>query len=492
MRDVEVVLRGDDPAGVAADLDARRARRRRAVLRWWPVAVLAVAAVVASQVVHDARTRSRVEAAREQTGVIGYDVDPDLSVHASDVTEGAFADVVVGGVRVGRGERPPGVPQQEVRAVTGTDDATGAALWRTEVDGPDVAAGAALFDPVRCTAGDLDAGHVVCFVRDTPVVDLGGGSWQIGAPVRSRLITVDARTGDVVAERDLAPESEVHAAGDDLLLAETLPTGIRVTLDDPGTGGVRWTTELPPAEVVEAEGFFFSTSLQVTDDHVVVDTGVWAWALDRADGTVEVAAPRVWVGRGERLVSGASGGATLLHGRDGSGSTSATGTPVVLDVDDGSVPGLDLLSHQVDGTRRFRAVDPASGAAAWEHENPGTWETSMILLGDVLYGVDARSVWAVDVRDGDEVWRSPVHAGDDGSGPPPRLTWGAPMTDGRLLLLVEPGVTEDGTDAVLHAWDLTSGEHRWTTSLPPETSGDVFVQDGVLYGGRPDPVRLGG
>ena len=105
---------GDDAA------DARR-RRRRAVLRWWPLGLLAVAAVVGSEVVLDARERARVAAAREHPGVVAYDVGADLRAHRSDPAALPSLDVVVGNLRVEPVEVVPGTP----RAVRGVDVGSG-------------------------------------------------------------------------------------------------------------------------------------------------------------------------------------------------------------------------------------------------------------------------------------------------------------------------------------------------------------------------------
>jgi outer membrane protein assembly factor BamB len=225
---------------------------------------------------------------------------------------------------------------------------------------------------------------------------------------------------------------------------------------------------------------------------VVVELSQQAWAVDRADGRLEVTGAQVWVGRAERLVSHAvEDGTTRLRGADGSGDTVATGAPVTLTVDDGSVPDLDLLADVDGGSRRLHAVDPRTGRQVWEHTLVGPPESSLVLLDEVLYGADGASMWALDARDGTTIWRTPRDpevgdvAGSSSAG-----TWFQPLTDGRQLLLVEPEGPEDGAPSVMSAWSLASGQHLWTAPLPEETSGYVLVWEGALYGGWPEPVVL--
>lgn len=487
MRDVEVDAPADVQPG-APEPGPDVARRRRRLLRWWPVALVLVAAVVGSQVLHDARARARVAAAREHPEVVGYDVDPALPVSAAD-PDSVWNEpgAVVAGVRVGSASTESGEP----RAVEGGDVASGEVVWRTPVESAEEAAALGSLQPPWCTVGEPVGDAVTCFVQDVPMQEVDDDSWQMGVPVRSRLLTVDARTGEVTAERELAPVATAFVVDDVLLRAELVEDVLRVVAEDAATGDETWSVDLPVVTSVLEIGGVQSPNLQATERHVVAGLGGHAWSLRRSDGSVEVTSGQVWVGRDERLVSSSDRGRTShLHGADGRFDVATAGEPVTFGLDDGSVPALDLLVDTSEDDRRIRAVDAATGETAWEYPVRGAAYGSVLLLDDVLYGADAEDVWAVDARDGREVWRSPRHP-DGEPGPTQLGLWLQPLTDGRSLLLLEP-VGSDGTQGVLRAWSLTSGEALWSTPLPPEAGGYVTVRDGVLYGGLPDPVRLGG
>lgn len=495
MQEVELVVLDESIPGTSApegtahrsgpDGDAdRRRRRRRAVLRWWPLGAVAVAAALGTEVLLDARERSRVAAAREVPGVVGYDVRPDLTAHPADPELPTSGGAAVGDLRVQGAEPVPGEP----RAVVAVDARSGDEVWRTEVEDAARAAEITTIDPPWCSAGDPPVDQVVCVVQDRPSTDLGDGSFQMDPPLRTRLLGFDPRSGAVTAERELAPLASAHVVDGDLLLVEVVGDDVRVAAEDPATGAVRWESVVRAAP----RAYDDTPGMRATEAHVLVQLLGQSWAFDRADGRLEVSGDgQLWVGRDERLMSTAPDGITArLHGADGSGDVATRGTPVVLDVDDGSVPGLDLLADSSGPDRALRAVDPATGEQVWQYALAGTEGSAFLLLHDVLYGGDSEAVWAVDARDGREIWRTPREDGD-----PADVEWVSGwlnlVTDGRQLLLAESlGEPEDDTPAVLHAWSLTSGAHRWTAPLPPEAGGYVSVREHTLTGTWADPVVL--
>jgi outer membrane protein assembly factor BamB len=494
MQEVELVT--DDgaapPAGPTGERPAdeadRRARRRRRVLRWWPLGAVAVALLVGSQLVLDARERGRLAAARDHPGVVGYDVGPELTAEPADPVARPADGVVVGDLRIAADD----VARGEPRAVLATDLRSGEEVWRTVVEDASLAAELGSIDAPWCSAGDPPVDQVTCFVQDIRATDVGGGGFELEPPVRARLVTLDPATGAVTAEREAAPRSSAVVSGDDVLLAEVVEGGLRASAQDAVTGEARWVTELPVDARALASVPHLSPSLHVSERHVVLELSQQAWAVDRADGRLEVTGAQVWVGRAERLVSHAvEDGTTRLRGADGSGDTVATGAPVTLAVDDGSVPDLDLLADVDRGSRQLHAVDPRTGRQVWEHTLVGPPESALVLLDEVLYGADGASMWALDARDGTTIWRTPRDpevgdvAGSSSAG-----TWFQPLTDGQQLLLVEPEGAEDGAPSVMSAWSLASGRHLWTTPLPEETGGHVLVWEGALYGGWPEPVLL--
>lgn len=462
-----------DPAARRVRLTPRHLRRAGAV------ALVLLAAVVGTQLVLDARDGDRVAAARALPGVIGYDVDRDLPATPAGQVLGLDA----GEVRV-----LPLVAQDQLPAVRGVDAATGDVRWETSLAGAGTQAPPA-GGPVEwpsCSTGGPQVRRVACVVLDRlpPTGDDTAG-WLLGAPVRTRLVTLDTTTGAVVAAREMAPAGNGRAADGDLVVVEASGGVVRLAAQDAVTGRVRWSTGLPADPGVVDGLAQTQPQLEVTDGHVVATLGPYAWSARRSDGTLEATGSAVGVGRGDRLVVTGADGLTRLAGTDGTGDVVAVGQPASIAVDDGSAPGLELLTDSGSSSQRLRAVDHATGVPAWETELPGTTGTSLILLRDVLYGADADDVWALDVATGTTVWRSPRNPG----GADLEGLWTNPMTDGRQLLM---GVRTSEDAGALRAWSLDSGERLWTTPLPQEGWGGLVILDHVLYGTFDDPVRLGG
>lgn len=479
---------GADPAG-----DARRRARRRALLRWWPVGALAVLAVVAVQVVQDARERDRVAAARTVEGVVRYDVGPEL--RAVPLDEGETDPRLTGGVLAGdlrvAGER---VDFGRPRTVSAVDARSGATSWRTEVETQAEATAQPTMRAPECWAADGTGGaggsvtRVRCFVTDRPATLTGDGGWREDPPTRSRLLTFDAASGAVLADREVAPQTAVAADDALLVLGEVVDERtVRFTAEDVATQELLWSTEVDDLLVDPV----FDPHLDLEADHLLVWVGGRQRVLGTADGALQAGGTQVWIGRGGGLlVQDGDPGSVRLAGHDGSGTAVVPALPVQLAVDDGSVPGLEVLSAVVGGDRTLRAVEPRSGRTVWQAGLDGATDGTLLLLGGVLYGVDATAAWAVDARDGSPLWRTAREVGPGGE--PVRHAadvWLSPLTDGRSLLLVEQ---DDDGGAELIAWSLRSGAEAWRAPLPPEADGWAYTVDGALYGGGERPVRIGG
>ncbi|GIG35054.1 outer membrane protein assembly factor BamB family protein [Cellulomonas pakistanensis] len=492
MQEVEL---GEEPgpgpgAAEAGDPDAEgRRRRRRALLRWWPVAAVAVAGVVGVQVLQDVRERGRVAAAREVDGVVRYDVGPELPTSPVDSSvRGPFGTgtIVAGDLRVAAEEVDFGKP----RAVSAVDAVTGAEAWRTAVETQEEATARPTMREPQCWAAGETGGttRVRCLVSDRPATLTGDGGWTEDPPTRSRVLTFDAGTGAVLTDREVAAQTSVAADDAVLVLGEVVADGtVRVTAEDVATQEDLWTTELAGVTPDPV----FDPHVTLLDDHVLLWAGQRSHVLARSDGAVQADGVQVWVGRGGGLlVQDDDPGSVRLAGPDGTGTAVVPALPVQLDVDDGSVPGVEILSAVVAGDRTLRAVDAVSGTTLWEARLDGRADGAWLLLDGVLYGVDATAVRAVDAWDGREVWRTYRELDQDGQ--PVRDTsgsWAAPATDGRALLLVEQD--EEG-GSLLAAWSLRSGALLWRTPLPPETNGWASAWGGALYGGLEELVRIGG
>jgi outer membrane protein assembly factor BamB len=481
-------------AGLPSGPDDPLGRRRARLLRWWPVAVLAVAGVVATQLVLDTRERQRVDAARELDRVVGHDVGPDLVV--TPVGRGwdhwrLMLGIEAGDLRVGADESTVGEP----RGVTAVDATSGDVVWRTAVEATGPAPGGALPDSPVCSAGDAPVEEIRCLVQDRSAGETDASGYVAQGPLtRSRLLTLEAATGAVLAERELAPVSTAFASGRYLVVVEELEGVVQVRAEDLATGAAAWSTtlpEVPDAVALDQEqAAVFAPGIGVEAGHVFVHHAMRGAALRLSDGALEASGRSVWLGRGDRILTTGEDGYTWLRGTDGTGTARVLGNELQLTVDDGSVPGLDLLSDTRTGVGVISAVEPATGATVWSHEVSDWADGSMVLLDGVLYGADTTAVWALDARDGSVRWRTErgrVDAVDDGDGTSTWSSmWVSPMTDGRQLLLVQ----YDGDQPVLSAWSLASGAKLWTTALPEEAGDQLVVWDHQMYGGGEAMVRL--
>jgi alcohol dehydrogenase (cytochrome c) len=72
-----------------------------------------------------------------------------------------------------------------------------------------------------------------------------------------------------------------------------------------------------------------------------------------------------------------------------------------------------LISRNHPLVAAMRAIDPETGEVVWSYDNPPRvhlWRTGGVLAtaGDVVFGGDFTSLYAVDARDGQELWRMNV------------------------------------------------------------------------------------
>lgn len=461
MEDVELVElpgpgapRDPDAAGTQDAVERRREGLLRVLRRWWPVPVVTVAALVAWQVVSDARERDRVERARDVDGVLAEAVVPPLeAVRWGDddtvqVLYGGAAvagGLLVGPVYLGDGSVP----------VVAADHATGAQRWRTQV--------------ARTPEGSLVGAGVSC---QQPVADDPPTVWcTVGEPVsladgttgtRARAVELDLADGAVLSDRELGTGGATAAVGDLVVLASGGPESVRVTGVDRRSGATRWDVTLPERA---QEGS--APAVWAAGGHVMVWGSRDVWALDPADGRVQVHDAGVEPGTGGRLVATDHQGVSRLLDADGSPTgVSAPGAPLSLLPDDDSAAGLVLLG---DGApvRTVRAVDPDTGDVVWEREVDRGSTVNLMLLDGVLYGSGTESVWAVDAVTGEARWTT-------GAGESP--AWQV-LTDGRVLLRTEQGA--DGPE--LAAYALRDGDEVWRTVLPP-TVQTVWQTQGLLVG----------
>ncbi|HYQ75072.1 PQQ-binding-like beta-propeller repeat protein [Cellulomonas sp.] len=465
---VDVVL--DEPAagrpgraGADAGQDRVRARRAgllRALRRWWPVPVLAVAGLVATHAVGEARAEAAAERLRGVDGVLGATVRPGLTARAWPPRSRAEMLVAEGTRTTGGLLALPWIQEGGAWDVVAVDAATGGEAWRTRLVGP---APEGEFRDVRCVPDAAPAAAALgCTVLTGP---LDWREW------RGTLLRVDLADGRVADVGDLPAGASAVLVGDAVVTARPQGEGVAVTsapLGDPAA--VTWRADLPGLVVPDGDP---RPWLEVAGGHVWVGGDTVTWSVAAATGAVEGSGAHLVLARGDRVVDAPGSTGTRVLATDGAVRTE--GTPETAYPDDGSVPDLILL-RRYDGSSPdgfLRAVDAATGATVWERPLALQAGTNLVVLDGLVHGATRDAVWAVDLATGEDRWTTP---GDPGVG-------AALMSDGRALLRTERD-PDDGTP-LLAAYGLDDGRRLWAAPLPEGVS-TVRADGAVLRGSGPD------
>lgn len=501
MQDVEIVDGQADlaldsppgaggPDGTAPDEDAARHRRRARVLRllrrWWPVPVVLVAALVGTQLWQDDQARAEIDRRRQVEGVLHQRVDADLVPREAD-SRGvlwALRSEVRTATAIVVFREPTETSGRRLQAVSTAD---GTVEWTHDFDPPGTVADPDGYDYPGCSGDAEPATRVYCLVSDGNRNLTTDGS--IPPPTATRMDTLDAATGEVIATEDLPPLTGSTTQGGVQYLASLDADGTELTVTartvpdrDPS-----WTVSYPVGDrgLDPAMLLIWAPSVLLDRGHLLVQTGTAGWSLDVADGRLELTGSLgLSVSRTGLIAESAA--ATRLFDTDGTVLLSQSASLAALTVDDGSVPDLELLTGQQQGDRRtIVAIAPGSAEPAWTLERSGWMDGALILLDDVLYGVGSRQTWAVDARTGRELWSTDLTAASNGY----------PVTDGEHLLVTTWGTvaattgTGSGTDAenqyLLTALRLSDGAVDWAAPLPQDVQ-QVWAQGGDLVAFRPD------
>lgn len=521
MQDVELVDVGTDlplaPEAEDPEAEAARARllarRRRAVRRWWPVPVVAALAVVGTQAVLDAREDDRVAARQEVAGVLRT-VAPGLPAahrYSQETASVVLSGIPVGDLRVGVAS-PPWDAARELVAL----DRDGTQVWSTSLeDGgraePDVG-----MEYPTCVPDAEPVATIRCLVLDRGPADAAddSGTWSPAAPSAARLVALDAATGALRATRQVAPMSGWGGAGRLQVLASITDGTLRVSAwdtaadraaADDGAAAPLWRTDVPLVDPEAADRLFYPPGVSVAPGRVLVQGELGSWAFDAEDGRLQASGTDyLSVSRTGHLLASGGRGARLLDD-DGEPLTDLPGQPLWLSVDDGSVPGVELVASSTAEGRVLVGVDAESGAEVWSSPHPRWSDPAAVLLEGRLYGADTDGLWALDVATGRELWRTVVEVSGDGA---------SVMTDGRHVLVVarpdalaQAGLTvgdaptasgraDAGRDPALlsqralAAFALSDGTPAWATRLPADVQG-VWPYGGDLLGyGDSDVVVL--
>lgn len=453
----------DEAAGGGApperdETAARRALAVRVVRRWWPLLAAVLLALVTWQAVVHGRERAAAERLRETPGVLASTVSPPLEVTpwGTPDTTGVLTAMTapLDGVVVAADEGGGGQP----RAVVGVDVTNGSERWRVAAPADDVTGS----EPAGATCGDANGSLAWCSF--TSVSTFGRATSEAAAS----LVLVEVATGTVRPTPPLPPASSVVAVGDVAVTVSRPGESAAVDATSLSTGQMRWHVDLadPAGRLVGAA----PPRVTVQGDRVLVAGATTSWLLDPADGRVVATGRDVRQLRDDELVA-VDGAVTRLLGPDGRGTAAADGAPVLIEPDDGTAPGVMLLTR-LDGSidALLSAVDASNGDVLWERRTDVGTFTQVVLLDGVLYGTRRSGLWAVDAVTGEEVWST-------SSGMRAGFTL---MTDGVSLLRTERD-SEHAGGIVLSAYDLRDGGRRWSEPLPEEIT-DVRGANGVLLG----------
>lgn len=458
LRDVRVE---DDPLTPA--VGSPDDPNRRVPRWWWAIAGGLAVIVAAGTVLTDRREDARLAALRDVPGILAPLTGPLDELWRADGSQ--FSELAgFAGHLLAVEHREDGIVD-----VVALEPRTGAAAWRANVNPAGAAGGVscALPDPYLPADEDGVARVVACVVVDQDA---------------TRLLVLDAASGDVLSARMTDPGAAVWAAGPDLVIRTVGHDGsVRVTRTDPITSTVRWTfVSAGPG----GTGALAPGQVQVVGDLVVVSTGpdgtlagaggssvlsadgsvlhTWrAESLTGAHGQVDVLAGGQLLGDPVMTAGGTQ--ATRILDLDTGRTFTATGRPLAANPDDGSLVGLLVLMASTTGDSVL-AYDVATGERLWA--DPGA-------IGSVPLAIDGRVVRtsggelrSIDGLTGRTIWTTPVR----------RSTARTLLTDGRLVLLTRL----DGDAAVLAAYGLDDGLLRWETPIPADLY--LTANDGALYG----------
>lgn len=466
VEDDDLDVAAPTPATPGTDVPPRRWRRPATVVGAAVAVVLAGLVVVQS--VADARARgvdARIAALPGALAEVGDTLEPlwtpDDAWWPTTTSGGAALGMTIAG--------------DGTTALVARDVETGEERWSTTVS-PAVA-GAQPTD-ARCVPpegeGVPEPSTMVCFVTDA--LDSTGSIDPDAAPrpgTWSRVTVVDLRDGTVIAAHDL-DEPALHAAvlQDVVALLRVDAEGyVEITALDLVSGEEAWRyrhpTVLPGARddrwsyVAESAG------------HVVVQTPLQVLVLDPTGRLREdLRAAETWTGS---FLQAPRDGRSLVV-RAGQPDLEVLGDLVVRQLDDGSLPGLEVSSS---GGHVY-GWDADTGEQRWEVALDTGQIWSALVLDGRVHVATRTGVAALSGRTGEVLWSSDLAPGSTPS---------QVLTDGPHVLVEQ--VDPRGVDAsVLVVLDRRTGAHVRDVSMPTGVQGVVPLGHRLLaYASQ--PVVLG-
>ena len=447
--------------------------------RWLFVLVGALVVVLATVVVPEIRAREQDARLVDVPGVL-FPIDPPLEPIWSR-SVGLGLEEVTHDVLVAIFRSPDG------HEVVGMDPLTGERLWATALPPTLNVADSRC----RILRGDLPApsASVACHLA-APLAS-GQDRLPYGPGAEQRLLVLEPRTGDVLADRSLGfGYVMIVPWGTDLVLTEVLPDGrLQVTREDPVDGEDRWS--LRSDEILPGAGtgagprpilpsvehdvllVYGPVTRALSPDGKVLGEWVSAAAVPGTEAPhVEVTVlpdGRFVVSDPAERTPGSPYGHVVTSG--GRVELALDGPLVPLLVDDGSA--ADVLLTLPPGGEEIVAVDSRTGVRRWSSAtNLGTFP---LVLDRRVVTTVGDEVVALDAGSGERLWTA--LSGEVRSNE-------ALMPDGRVALVP---LADDAAGArTLAAVGLSDGRVRWRARAPEGTRG--YIEAGghlfALHGSR--------
>ncbi|MEZ0449357.1 PQQ-binding-like beta-propeller repeat protein [Cellulomonas sp. ICMP 17802] len=407
------------------------------VLRWWPVAVLVVLALLAAAMLASARDRAFVARIVAVPGLVRpLDAAPAPLWHVRGRTANGTVLSAEGALVV----LAEGDTDWDL---TSHDPATGDVRWTVPV--APVSRSGFESTSVICPAQAADVGSLVlCLVRQPRVVYSDEASIQ--EQPHLAVLPLSARDGTRVGGWQVRGSVvAIDRVADDLVIGIMQPDGhLQVQRRSGRSGAVVWSYVSPVALAQ-----LLSATVRVMPPIVVLD-GESTIVLDVDDGHALVTGARFTglqvAALGDRFATWAPVGGGQMRDVDGTPLYALSSLPAQLAADDGSEPGLVM----VDDGPQLGALDLATGTETWRTR---TALDPRLLVSHRLVVSGAGTYGVLDASDGRKLWS--VDTGD-------ALAW-PPLSDGTLVL--GTGSSPDGKPE-LWGRGLSDGVRYWAVPLP--------------------------
>ena len=284
------------------------------------------------------------------------------------------------------------------------------------------------------------------------------------------LVAVNRTSGEVLWTADFGADATVFApapAGDIVAVGVWVEGANGVVGIDAANGSERWrvSTESLPKTPTLADGTLYVVAeggLDADAELIAIDpqSGTERWRVQPVGGDFPEIGDQAAVSDGV-VVAGAFG----FDAASGEQIWAFTGT---------DSPSFDPVAHGgvalIVDLPTVWAVDLRSGQQIWEHSgvSQGGGIAAFENTAFVGFGGEVR---AIDLQSGAAKWSAPVSG-----------IAGAPVVAGGIVYTAVWKPSDDHTSHWLHAFDIASGAEAWSLELEQKVSGNQPLADsGMLY-----------